>query len=141
MTQVRINRFPLQSAFDHLLNDAFDMLTTPARNVSRPAANIVETEKGYEVGIAAPGVTKDDLKIKVDKNILSISATKEVSNEENKPNYKHREFSITSFERTFTLPEHVDVDQIEATFENGILKVALPKKAELLLEPKTISVK
>ncbi len=141
MTSVLLNRLPISQVFDHLFSDAFDEVLSPIKHVMRrPAANIVENETAYQVELVAPGYTKDDLTIKLDKNLLTISAQKEQNESESVNNFKHREFYLSSFERSFTLPETVDQTAIEAKFENGILKLNLPKKAELLIEPKTISI-
>jgi HSP20 family protein len=140
MNHVRFNRFPFQAAFDHLITEAIDQIATPARNTSRPAANIVETEKGYEVELAIPGFSKTDVKINLDKQILTISGAKEQIAEAEKTQFKHREFVTRSFERSFQLPEGVDQNEITASFNEGILRVVLPKLADLLVEPKTISI-
>jgi HSP20 family protein len=142
MTTLRLNRFPFNQVLDQFLNETLDQVVAPAvKNVlQRPATNIKENDKTYIVELVAPGFTKDDLKISLDKNQLTISAQKEQTESEAANNFKHREFHMNSFERSFTLPESVDQTSIEAKFENGILVVHLPKKAELVVEPKTISI-
>jgi HSP20 family protein len=142
MNHTRLNRFPLGNVLDNLLTEAFEQVVVPnvRGTYAKPAANISETEKSYQVELVAPGFTKSDLKIALDKQILTISAKKVVENAESVNNYKHREFSIQNFERSFTLPEQVDQNGIEAKFEHGILFIQLPKKAELIVEPKTIEI-
>ncbi len=95
-----------------------------------PATNVVENENGFELELASPGLAKEDFKISVENNVLTISSEKEVSNEQKERNYTRKEFMVSSFSRSFTLPKTVDVDKIKAQYKDGILKVELPKKAE-----------
>ena len=94
--------------------------------------NISENESGFQLDLAVPGMKKDDFKIELDNNILTISA--EVKNEKEETNengYSRREFSTSSFSRSFTLPENkVSENSIKANYENGVLSVSLPKKEE-----------
>ncbi|PIF00259.1 MAG: molecular chaperone Hsp20 [Maribacter sp.] len=101
-----------------------------------PAVNIKENEKDFELELAAPGRKKEDFKIEVDENLLTISS--ETSHEENEEteNYTRKEFSFSSFRRAFTLPETVDEENIKATYDNGILKFNLPKREGTLPKPK-----
>jgi HSP20 family protein len=143
MTHTRLHRFPFGNVLEQLANEAFEQVIVPAvrGSHSKPAANILESETSYKVEIVAPGFTKADLKIALDKNVLTVSAKKETENNAaTVNNLKHREFSIQSFERSFTLPEQVDQSAIEAKFENGILVLQLPKRAEMIVEPKTINI-
>ncbi|MCB0641050.1 MAG: Hsp20/alpha crystallin family protein [Phaeodactylibacter sp.] len=91
------------------------------------AANIVEHSGRFEVEIAAPGFAKSDFQIEVKDGNLSIKARKEQENQEKNTTSKRREFSYTSFTRNFTLPEIIDTEQVVASYEQGILKVSLPK--------------
>jgi len=104
-----------------------------------PAVNIKETKNGFEVEMAAPGMNKDDFRIELDGNMLTISSEKtEQHNEEDKENEKfsRREFSYQSFQRSFTLPKDVvDADNIEAHYENGVLKLKIPKREEAKQKP------
>ncbi|MDX2001187.1 MAG: Hsp20/alpha crystallin family protein [Chitinophagales bacterium] len=97
---------------------------------SQPAVNIREGEEGYALEIAAPGLKKEDFNINLDKNILTISVQKENEQNDEQNGYTRREFYYSSFTRSFTLPESVDVESIKGSYENGILTVALPKKAD-----------
>lgn len=105
-------------------------------NTTIPAVNIKENESGFAIELAAPGKTKEDFKIEIDHNVLTISSESKVEKEETKEKYTRKEFSYSSFRRTFTLPETVNSESINATYENGILQVALPKKEEALPKPK-----
>jgi HSP20 family protein len=126
--------------YKSLLNDFFFSPAYGNTAVAQPAVNIAETEKGFTLEVAAPGLNKEDFNIKVEKNLLTISAKKEVKEEENGPVYRRREFVFTQFERSFRLPETIDTDQVNATLNNGILHVELSKKPELVPAVKTIAV-
>lgn len=96
-----------------------------------PAVNIKENSDAFEVEVAAPGMSKADFKITLDGNLLSISSAKEEQHEATKDNYTRREFSYQSFRRSFELQRDVvDQDNIVAHYDNGILKLTIPKKEE-----------
>lgn len=140
------NRFPLFSPmFDDLFgrelfnwgNNNFSSTST-----TMPSVNIRETRDNYEVEVAAPGMEKKDFKITLDGNLLTISSSKQQSNEETNDRYTRREFSYQSFQRSFELPKDVvDQDNINARYDNGLLYLSIPKKEEMRLkEPKLIEV-
>lgn len=119
-------------------NDFFDRdwMDFSTQNFSRtnttlPSINIKEDKDSFEVEMAAPGLEKNDFKIDLDNNLLTISSEKKVENE-TKENQKftRKEFSYQSFSRSFTLPKNVESDKISAKYENGILKVSIPKIEE-----------
>lgn len=105
-----------------------------------PSVNIKETEFDYQIELAAPGLKKESFKIELDNEVLSISS--EISNEFEEKNenekYSRKEFSFTSFKRSFTLPQTVNRESIEANYENGILYLKLPKIEEALPKPKRL---
>jgi HSP20 family protein len=107
-----------------------------------PSVNIKEDGDNFEVEVAAPGMSKDDFKITLDGNLLTISSAKEEKNEEKLDNYTRREFSYQSFQRSFELHrEVVDQDNIEARYENGMLRLTIPKKEEAKQkEPRLIEI-
>ena len=110
--------------------------------INIPAANIIENKDHYEVNLAAPGMKKEDFNIDVEGNVLTISAEKEEKKEEKDERYSRKEFSYASFTRSFTLPDWVIKDKIYASYENGLLKVNLPKAEEAKkLSSKHITVK
>jgi HSP20 family protein len=110
-------------------------------NSTRPAVNLIESEKEYRVELAAPGLSKKDIKIDLHKNILTISSEKEETKAENEDNFMRREFSYSSFKRSFALPDTVDAEKISAEQTNGILNVRIPKKPEAVEKgPKQISI-
>jgi len=122
-------------------NDWWSESLNSAMTSTRPAVNIAETDQEYRVELAAPGLEKKDFKIDLHKNVLTISSEKEVSNEENNENFMRREFSYSSFKRSFTLPETVNADKIKAEQSNGILTVHIPKKPEAVEKgPRQISI-
>jgi len=100
-----------------------------------PAVNIAESGDAFEIEVAAPGLIKEDFKIDVHNNVLTISYEKEDKKEEEGKNYRRREFSYTAFERSFTLPDSVDADKITASHKDGILKINIPKKEEAKEKP------
>ncbi len=93
-----------------------------------PAVNVTETNGNYQVMLAAPGLKKDDFRIDVDGNLVTISAETTSEKEEQDKQFTRKEYNYSSFSRTFTLPENIDRDKIEAVYENGELKLMLPKK-------------
>lgn len=95
-----------------------------------PAVNITENHNHYTVSLAAPGLKKDDFKIEVDGNMISISSEKEEKKEEKDEKYTRKEYSYSSFSRSFSLPEDVRTDAIEAHYEGGVLNIRLPRKEE-----------
>lgn len=97
---------------------------------TRPAVNIKENETSFGLELAAPGFVKEDFKIDLDHDILTISVEKEQNEEETKEGFTRREFNYASFKRSFTLPESVDSEKITAGYTNGILSVTLPKKEQ-----------
>ncbi len=114
---------------------------TFATGRSIPAVNIKENDKNFEVEVAAPGMDKKDFKVEVENNVLTISAEKREEKKEKKNNYSRKEFSYESFERNFTLPQNVvDADKIKAKYENGILKIEIPKKEEKAKLSKVINI-
>jgi len=95
-----------------------------------PAVNIVEDTDGYKLFFAVPGMKKNDFKIDLDGNTITVSAEMEEKKEETKEEFTREEYNFSSFTRAFTLPDHVDREKIEATYVDGILKLELPKKDE-----------
>jgi HSP20 family protein len=123
-----LSTFPFQTNF---FNDFFnDTEMGDLYKSSVPAVNIAETDKAFNLELSAPGFEKNDFKIDVEENVMTISAEhKEEINEENK-RYTRKEFKQTSFERSFTLPDTVNMEAIDAKYDNGILKINLPKLEE-----------
>lgn len=121
-----------------LMDDFFGKVSTNGTSYFEPAVNVIENKDVYELQLAIPGYTKDEVKLSIENNTLTISAEFEQKKEESVP-YSRREFVKTSFERSFTLPRSVDQEKIEASFENGILNIKLPRKGDLVVK-KEISI-
>ena len=98
-----------------------------ARALTTPAVNIAENKSHFEISVAAPGLKKNDFNIDVDDNMLTISSEKEEKKEEKDERFTRKEYNYSSFTRSFTLPEDVIKDKIEAVYEDGVLRITLPK--------------
>ena len=105
-----------------------------------PATNIRESDEGFALELVAPGRKRDDFKIKLDKNLLTISYEQESKTEEKDDNgkYSRKEFSYSSFSRSFRLPDTVNFDGIEAKYEDGILHLMIPKNEEAKVDEKRV---
>ncbi|TZF81329.1 Hsp20/alpha crystallin family protein [Pedobacter sp. BS3] len=124
--------------FESFFNDSF----FSDRMISRvPAVNICETDGEYHIELAAPGLKKEDFKINLDRNVLNISAEKKTENAENNKKYNRREYSYSSFVRSFALPDSADDANIEAEYTDGILRINVAKKEEAKMASREISVK
>jgi HSP20 family protein len=138
--------FPPFSLFDDFFSrDLWNraMTNSSSTNTTIPLVNIKEDNENFEVEMAAPGMDKKDFKVELDGNVLTITSEKEIQNEEKDgERYSRREFSYQSFQRSFQLPkEVVDAEKIEAKYENGVLRLLIPKKEEAKPRPpKTIQI-
>lgn len=124
-------------------NDMFggDLASNVATGRFIPAVNIKETDNGITLKLAAPGLKKEDFKIALDHNHLTISSEQKSEHSESEEGkYTRKEYSYHSFSRTFTLPNTIDAEKIDATYVNGELVVTLPKKEELKSLVKEINV-
>jgi HSP20 family protein len=107
-----------------------------ATRTTLPSVNIKETADNYEVEVAAPGMDKNDFKVTLDGNLLTISSHKEQQNVEEQGSFTRKEFSYQSFQRSFELPKHVvDEEKISARYENGLLLLSIPKREEAKQKP------
>lgn len=106
-----------------------------SRFAARPAVNIKETEKSFDLELSAPGLDKKDFNIELNEDVLTISYESKAENEVKDENYRRREFSVRSFKRSFTLPDTLDGDKIQARYESGILNLVIPKKPEAQPQP------
>lgn len=100
------------------------------RTATIPKVNITEDEKSFCLDLAAPGLHKKDFNIDVAGNRMTISGKKEKTTEENDEQYSHKEYNYSSFSRSFTLPEGIKTDKIEASYDGGVLKLKLPKNEQ-----------
>lgn len=116
---------------DFFAKDLISSFFSDGADYSVPAVNIKENENHFEIEVAAPGLSKEDFKVKLEKNILSVTSEKEIKKDEEKENFMRKEFSYNSFCRSFSIPETVDVENIKASHKNGILIIELPKLDEV----------
>lgn len=105
-----------------------------------PSVNIEDLDTEFRIDVAVPGMNREDFSIEIDNNQLTISSKSNSEKEEKfeNGNFTRREFNFTAFKRVFTLPRSVNIDKINANYENGLLKVTLPKKEEALPKPKRL---
>ncbi len=125
---------------DFFENDRFFDAGWLKRIQEVPAVNVMEREKDFEIQMAAPGLTKKDFNITIENGILTILVEKEIENEEKDKNYTRKEYSYTNFARSFNLPENVKSEKVDAHYEDGVLKLVLPKEVETKVKPKAIEV-
>lgn len=140
MTTLKFNQPTLKtldSFLDNLLND---LPVVNNNSMNLPAVNISETNDDYELEFNVPGRKKEDFKITVDKNILTVSFEKKEEQKEESKQFIKREFRSNSFKRSFTLDEKINAEAINAKYENGILFLTLPKKEEVKVLPKEIAI-
>lgn len=145
MALVKYDSGKRESSLTPWFNDVFDTFFNNSflsdRMVLRvPAVNIAETDNTYHIELAAPGLKKEDFKINLDQNVLSISAEKKEEVQEGKK-YDRKEYSYSSFVRSFTLPDTVDDVSIEAEYTDGILKIDVAKREEAKSPARQINIK
>ncbi len=127
----------IDSFLDSLLSDT---PVTSNSNFNFPAVNIIETKDNYELEFNVPGRNKEDFKITVDKNVLTVSYEKKEEQKDESKKFIKKEFSSRSFKRSFNLDEKINAEAINAKYENGILTLTLPIKEEVKVLPKEIAV-
>lgn len=146
MTLVKFNPENKKTSLMPGFNDVFDSIFNDTffadRMVTRvPAANISESADHYHVELAAPGLKKEDFKLNLERNILSISAEQRTEDKQEERNYAKREYSYSSFVRSFTLPESADENGIQATYNDGVLAINIPKREEAKTISRQIEIK
>ncbi|CAL1517344.1 Hsp20/alpha crystallin family protein [Chitinophaga sp. MM2321] len=139
MTLVKFNHSPLPKTFNGIVEDIFnggwnkyvkDDFLTSDYFTTHPPVNIVETKEAFLVDVVAPGFSKEDFKISADDKTLTISAEKKVETKSESDKQVRREFNFKSFKRSFSISDVVDGSKIQAKYDNGVLKVTLPKKED-----------
>ena len=143
MTLVRFNpywRFPknVNRLFNDFWNDALHS-DTKSEYCWNPSVDVKEKEKEFVLEFELPGVNKDDVKLSVDNNVLTVSGEKKYEEKEEKDNYFYNERCFGKFERSFNLPENVEKDKVKANYKDGVLSVSIPKAKKP--EPKMIEIK
>jgi len=120
--------------FNEIMNTSFNELSKNHLVSNRPAVNVIESADNFRIELSAPGLSKEDFKIDIEKDILTIEANKKVETLEGQKIIK-QEFNFNKFKRTFRLPETIDAKNIDASFVNGILNLTLAKKEEAKEQP------
>jgi HSP20 family protein len=147
MTLVKFHNEPLNNSFNNFMGDFFatvpsilrDDFITPALSSFTPV-NIRETENDYVLDVVAPGFQKEDFKINLDNNTLTISADKKEETENKNEKFVRKEHKQKSFSRSFTIDENIDAENISAKYVNGVLTLNLAKKQEVKPSVKEISI-
>ncbi|HMG15748.1 MAG TPA: Hsp20/alpha crystallin family protein [Saprospiraceae bacterium] len=134
MKIIKPNYHPVKDVFQDFFSSAINRSMTDVLNgdfaITQPSVNIKEGSDDYKIEIAAPGLQKADFNIAIDNTKLTVSTKKEQSSEETKDKFTRKEFSYSSFSRSFDLPDSIQAEGIKASYDNGILEIMLPKKAE-----------
>jgi HSP20 family protein len=125
-------QFAFRPFLHTLTNEVFDRQSNETELTYKPAANVSEDDKNYTIELALPGFSKEEISIKFEDEVLTVTAGHQPKEDVKGPKYTWNEFGYKSkYERSFQLPETIDADSIGAAFENGILRIALPKKETL----------
>jgi len=132
MNLIKFNHNPFVNSLLHDFNDDFFTTESTSRG-NIPAANISEEEKQFVIEMAVPGMKKEDFKINLENQVLTISKEEKQEKEEKKDNYSRREYYFNSFSRSFMLPKIVVTDKIKADYKDGILMITLPKDEKATL--------
>lgn len=139
MTLVKHNFKTFNDLFDEIFNQV-PATRTNGNGLNVPPVNIHETSDSYHLELAAPGLAKEDFKVSLEKGLLTISFEKKAESENKDYKTHRREFSVVNFKRTFTIDDKINADGIQAKYENGVLKLLLPKKEEIKVVPKQITI-
>ncbi len=132
MTMMRCNpNSELSDLFENLIGKSQREEMKHRKYECAPQTNIIENKDGFELQMAVPGFQKKDVKISLEKNVLTITSEKKAEKQSDGVKFTRREFVYGTFSRSFTLPETIDVENINADFKNGILKITLPKMEEV----------
>jgi HSP20 family protein len=138
MSLIRFKNSALPTLVDSFFNregmDWFD----PYQGNVLPPVNILENENGFEIHLSAPGLKKEKFQIQLNQNAFTISYKEEENKEEVQGKFTRREFKMNSFKRSFNLPESIDSEGISAGYEDGILKLVLPKKEDARPRPERL---
>ena len=141
MTILSANNRPTSKSLDHLFNEFFGgQYQYPATNGQQPAANIQETNESFLLEMMVPGRNKQDFKLSFEKGILSIAYESSETTKQEDVKTLRQEFNLQSFKRSFHVDETIDIEKIEARYENGILLLTLPKKTTKEEAVKTIQI-
>jgi HSP20 family protein len=130
-------------SFSSWMDDFFpeSSFKSAMKGVSVPAVNVKESKEAFKLDVAAPGFKKEDFKLEVKNGYLTISGESKEEKEDKDETFTRREYSFNSFSRSFSLPENVNAEHVEAQYSDGVLKVTLPKKKSDEKPAKQIAVK
>ena len=136
-----IKRQPFGNFVDEFFNRSISDIVGTDFTHESPAVNVIEKDDAFELEVAAPGLDKDDFKVEIEKDHLTISAQKEESTEDHTPDYKRKEYNFQKFTRRFRLPNTVDKTTLKAKYLQGILKLTVQKTPEAKEQgPRTIEI-
>ena len=146
MTYTKFNRKPFEGSFNNFVDNLFTELPVFFKNEFNQTirkdfvpVNVKETEKSYQLEVVAPGFEKSDFKVNLDQNLLTISGEKKNEVKENEKQIR-KEYSYSSFKRSFTIDEKIDATSIDANYVNGVLILNLPKKEEVKVAATEITI-
>jgi HSP20 family protein len=145
MTHVKFSHRPFEKSFNNLMDDLFSELPVLYKNGINQLngfapVNIKEKEKGYQVEVVAPGFEKNDFKVNIEQDTLTISAEKKEEAKNENEKQIRKEYSYRSFKRSFTIDEKIDASGIEAKYVNGVLTLNLPKKEQVKTSAQEITI-
>ena len=135
---------PARKSFDSVVDDFINSIpglwNDGYSGINLAPVNIAETASGFNLEVSVPGINKEDIRVNVEKGLLTISYDKKEENKQEEAKTIRREFSHRSFKRSFTVADEINADAIQAKYENGILKLFLPKKEQVKDSPKQVVV-
>jgi len=126
---------------EFLKDDSFGGRAENYTCVCKPAVNVIENENSFQIDVAAPGFERNELKVTIENNLLTISSIATDKEQNKKEKYLKKEYAASSFSRSFELPDNVEADKTEASHKNGILSISIPKKAKVEIPVQEIEVK
>ena len=145
MTLVKFGKEHKNGLVNPFFNDVYSLLNDSFLNERTapvvPAVNIAETENGFEIALAVPGLKKEDFKINLDKNVLSVAAENKTETTDENKKFSKREYNYNSFSRSFTLPQSADSSKIDAEYVDGVLTLTIAKKEEAKNQSREITLK
>jgi HSP20 family protein len=118
------------SLFDRYFNDAFQNISRELN--FRPQVDVAETEKSFELSFSLPGLKKEEIKINLEGNVLTVSGERKLNKEQKNKNFHSVETQYGSFSRSFELPETVEINKIDASYKDGLLSIELPKTSKTI---------
>jgi HSP20 family protein len=143
MTLLKLRQVPGTQVFPGF-NNIFDLFDNSIhagfRTWNTPAVNIANTQDGFELQVAAPGLKKENFKVNIEGDQLTISAEVKEESTDSNPKFSHREFRFTNFKRSFTLPENANKEAVNASYKDGVLTLAIPVKEEEKAKSKEVTI-